>query len=185
MQGQPHLPFTVLCADFQQLEPVGSGGLCHEFCQRMLTVELDTVYRTSDPGHLLLQRRISDTQPTRGLLRQYFEGRHWQRQSMEWCAARGMEVAQELQSTFTWQTATNAGAEEICRAALRHHGISDAALARGFVCDPQTKSTLRILARPGIIIRLSRNLDKHGGFVNGALAEVVCSLRGMRSLLPS
>ncbi len=49
---------------------------------------------------------------------------------------------------------------------------------RGFLCDPATKSTLRILARPGVIVRLSRNLDKQRGFVNGALAEVWESLRG-------
>ena len=65
-----------------------------------------------------------------------------------------------------------------CRAALRHEGTVEAELASGFVCDPQSKSRLRILARPGIILRLSRNLDKQRGFVNGALAEVVASLRG-------
>ena len=79
---------------------------------------------------------------------------------------------------FTWLTVTNAGSEEVCRAALRHQGITEAELARGFVCDPQTKSRLRILARPGITLRLSRNIDKQRGFVNGALAEVVVSLRG-------
>ena len=89
-----------------------------------------------------------------------------------------MQMAREAQCVFTWLTTTNAGAEEISRAALRLQGIGEAELARGFVCDPQTKSTLRILARPGIILRLGRNLDKPRGFVNGALAEVVTSLRG-------
>ena len=79
---------------------------------------------------------------------------------------------------FTWLTVTNAGSEEVCRAALRHQGITEAELDTGFVCDPQTKSRLRILARPGIILRLSRNIDKQRGFVNGALAEVMVSLRG-------
>ena len=37
---------------------------------------------------------------------------------------------------------------------------------------------LRILARPGIILRLSRNLDKVRGFVNGAVCVVIESLRG-------
>ena len=79
---------------------------------------------------------------------------------------------------LTWLTATNAGAEEIWRAALRHQGISEADLAGGFVCDPQTKARLRILTRTGIILRLSRNLDKKCGVVNGALAEVVVSVQG-------
>ena len=178
VKEQPHLPYTVVVADFQQLPPVGSAGLCQQFCQRMQTVELDTVYRSSDPEHLLFQRRICEKQPTRELLQEYFEGRHWQHKPLEWCVARGMQMAREAQCVFTWLTTTNAGAEEISRAALRLQGIGEAELARGFVCDPQTKSTLRILARPGIILRLSRNLDKQRGFVNGALAEVVVSLRG-------
>ena len=61
----------------------------------------------------------------------------------------------------------------------RHRlGITEAELATGYLCDPNTKSELRILARPGLLIRLRRNFDKQRGFVNGALAEVVVSLRG-------
>ena len=89
-----------------------------------------------------------------------------------------MDMAREARCMFTWLTVTNAGSEEVCRAALRYQGITEEELSRGFVCDPQTKSRLRILARPGIILRLSRNIDKQRGFVNGALAEVVVSLRG-------
>ena len=144
----------------------------------MQTVELDTVYRTSDPAHLLFQSRICERQPPKELLREYFHGRHWASDSLESCVAEGMRKAKERGCTFTWLTATNAGSEEVCRAALQLKGIREADLAEGFVCDPQTKSSLRILARPGIILRLSRNLDKTRGFVNGALAEVVASLRG-------
>ena len=144
----------------------------------MQSVELNTVYRTTDPEHLLFQCRICEKQPSREVLREYFQGRHWQQQSLEWCVAKGMEMAKKERCTFTWLTATNAGAEEVCRAALRHEGIVEAELASGFICDPQSKSRLRILARPRIILRLSRNLDKQRGFVNGALAEVVVSLRG-------
>ena len=57
-------------------------------------------------------------------------------------------------------------------------GIDDAALSEGYLCDPATKSDLRILAKPGLLLRLTRNLDKSRGFVNGALAEVCESLRG-------
>ena len=57
-------------------------------------------------------------------------------------------------------------------------GISDEDLAEGYLCDPSTKSILRILAREGIVIRLSRNLDKQRGFVTGAVATVCESLRG-------
>ena len=36
-----------------QLQPIVSGGLCRQFCDKMQTVVLDTVYRSSDEEHLL------------------------------------------------------------------------------------------------------------------------------------
>ena len=63
-------------------------------------------------------------------------------------------------------------------AALENMGITEEDLIDGARCDPQTKSQLNILARPGIILRLSRNLDKMRGFVNGAVCVVMESLRG-------
>ena len=45
-------------------------------------------------------------------------------------------------------------------------------------CDPASKSDLRVLARPGIEVRLTRNFDKVRGFVNGAVGTVVESLQG-------
>ena len=88
IQEQPHAPYTVLCADFQQLQPVGPGGLCEQFCRRMETVELDTIYRSTDAEHLLFQRRTCETQPMKGVLREYFKGRHWEPQSLDWCVRR-------------------------------------------------------------------------------------------------
>ena len=79
---------------------------------------------------------------------------------------------------FTWLTATNRGTHEVCEAALRVLEVSEEELAGGFKCDPTSKSTLRIVAKPGILLRLTRNFDKTRGFVNSAVAEVVESLRG-------
>ena len=45
-------------------------------------------------------------------------------------------------------------------------------LHQGYPCDPSSKSKLRIVAKKGVLLRLTRNQDKHRGFVNGALAEV-------------
>ena len=61
------------------------------------------------------------------------------------------------------------GFAEVCKAALKLIGITDADLAKGYYCDPNTKSDLGIVARPGIVIRLSRYFDKQLGFVNGVL----------------
>ena len=75
-------------------------------------------------------------------------------------------------------TSTNRGASAVCRAALAHKGISDDDLLAGYQGDPASKSKLRILCRPGLLYRLTRNLDKRRGFVNGALAVCVESLKG-------
>ena len=47
-----------------------------------------------------------------------------------------------------------------------------------FAIQPPSKSELKIFARPGIVVRLTRNLDKQRGFVNGATAVVQYSLAG-------
>ena len=174
---QPHKPYTVVVADFQQLQPVSGGGLCWEHCQAMQRVELQTVYRSRDEEHLLFLNRIRSVQPTRALLREYFAERHWSGSLTAW-VGEGMRIVRESGRPFLWFTATNAGAAEVSRAALRYLGISDEELEEGYLCDPTSKSGLRILARRGIVVRLTRNLDKQRGFVNGAVGEVLESLHG-------
>jgi hypothetical protein len=176
---QPHRPFAGVVADFSQLPPVTSGGVCQTFCESMTNfVELKTIFRSEDPAHLLFLNRIRANQPRKKILKEYFEDRHWQDLTLEECVAIGMEMAEETNDGFTWLTATNAGAGEVCEAALHNLGITAEDIRSGFLCDTTTKSTLRILAVEGIIIRLSRNLDKGRGFVNGALARIEYPLRG-------
>ena len=62
---QPHLPYVMAVADFQQLQPVSSGGLCQKMLASWPCIELDTICRTSDPRHLLFPNRIRERQPTR------------------------------------------------------------------------------------------------------------------------
>ena len=144
----------------------------------MHTIELKTVYRSKDEQHLLFLNRIREKQPEKSLLTEYFEGRHWRHQDLESCVSFGMGLAKKSDQPFYWLTCANSGASDVCQAALSVLGISEEELLLGYFCDPSTKSTLRILARPGILIRLSRNMDKQRGFVNGALAYVVESLQG-------
>ena len=61
---------------------------------------------------------------------------------------------------------------------MNNLGIEESELEDGYLCDTASKSELRILARPGIVVRLTRNLDKQRGFVNGATGVVEYSLRG-------
>ena len=49
---QPHLPYCATVADFQQLQPVVSGGAGQHMCEQMVTVTLDTVYRASDEANV-------------------------------------------------------------------------------------------------------------------------------------
>ena len=114
------------------------------------------------------------------MLEEYFEGRHWRGGLPEDAVCRVDALEQSTGQVFTWLTRTNAGAAEVCRAALAVAGIGEEDLSGGYLCDPESKSPLRILARPGIKIRLTRNLDKQRGFVNGATGIVRESLCGNR-----
>ena len=184
VKEQPHSPYVVTVADFKQLQPVvsgkdGKGSLCQKFCEKMQKVELKTVYRTADEQHLVFLNRIRETQPDKAMLHEYFASRHWRHRFLEDCVRIGMQLEEDAGGhPFTWLTVTNAGAAEVSQAALRMKGIEEDDLRAGSLCDPATKSDLRILARPGVLLRLSRNLDKSRGFVNGALAEVCESLDG-------
>ena len=165
------MPFVIVVADFQQLQPVVSGGMCRTMCESLKQqVELKTVYRSRDEEHLLFLNRIRERQPTRATLKEYFGERHWAKYSLDECVAYGMQLQEESKEPFAWLTCTNRGAAEVSSAALRVKGVSKEELDKGYLCDPTTKSDLRILARPGILIRLSRNFDKQRGFVNGAYA---------------
>ena len=143
----------------------------------MQTVKLETVFRSTDNDHLVFLNRIREKQPDRATLEEYFAGRRW-RDSLVECVQRGIEIAEASGKPFQWLTSTNKGASDVCEAALANMGIGAEALAGGYECDPNSKSTLRILARPGIMLRLTRNFDKQRGFVNGAVCHVVESLRG-------
>jgi hypothetical protein len=181
VREQPHLPYTVVVADFKQLQPVSDGGKCQHICETARNFDrviLDTVYRSSDEEHLLFLNRIRVEQPSKPVLREYFRGRHWATESLEKCVAEGMRQEKSKGTLFTWLTCTNAGASEVCRAALNNLGIQESELEDGYLCDTASKSELNILARPGIVVRLTRNLDKQRGFVNGATGVVQYSLRG-------
>ena len=125
VKEQPHLPYVAVVADFQQLQAVVSGGLCQKFCEKMQSVELKTVYRSVDEQHLIFLNRIREKQPDRAMLEEYFADRHWRRKPMEECVRIGMGKAEETGIPFTWLTVTNAGASEVCEAALQVQGIDD------------------------------------------------------------
>ena len=132
IKEQPHSPFVGIVADFQQLQPMVAGGHCQLFCNRMPYVELETVYRTSDERQLLFLSRIRVQQPCRSDLMEYYAGRHWTTaESLISCVARGMAIGIERNMRFHWLCTTKDGASQVCLAALRLRGITDADLASG------------------------------------------------------
>ena len=177
IQEQPHRPFTTIVADMQQLQPLVSGVFVRSLVSSLQSVSLETVYRSKDATHLEFLHRIRFKQPTRPLLDEYFAGRIW-RGSLEAAVGRSMDISRSAARPFIWLCSTNRGAAEVCGAAVRNVGITDAELKNGFLPDPTSKSNLRIVARPGVLVRLTRNEDKDKGFVNGAIGEVCESLRG-------
>ena len=76
---------------------------------------------------------------------------------------------------FCWLCVTNAGADSVNRAALSLLGVTDEQLSVGFPGDPKVQAG-PIFVKEGLFLRLTRNLDKPRGFVNGALGEVVHKL---------
>lgn len=113
LQEQPHSPYCVVIADFQQLQPVSGGNLCKRFCERMPFVELKTVYRTTDDDHKLFQNRIRECQPSKIELVDFFADRHWSGISLREAVARGQELARQQNCVFTWLTATNRGSNQV------------------------------------------------------------------------
>ena len=138
----------------------------------MPRVTLNTVYRTDDPDHLLFLNRIRCEQPQKSVVRQYFDERHWNGYSLDTSVEYGMQLAAKTGKHFAWLTCTNRGAAEVCEAALRVLSVTQEQLDWGYPCDPTSKSRLRIVAKRGVLLRLTRNFDKSRGFVNGALARV-------------
>lgn len=113
------------------------------------------------------------------VLEEYFGERHWCGMTLKAAVEEGMRLGEVHGKVFTWLTTTNAGSSDVCRAALGLMGIGEAELADGYLCDPTSKSTLRILARPGIVVRLTRYVGKQSGFVNRAVGNVCETLDGI------
>ena len=87
----------------------------------------------------------------------------------------GLSKAQEVGELFCWLCVTNAGAERINRCALGLLGVTEEQLAMGYRGDPKAGAG-NIFAKPGLCLRLTRNLDKERGFVNGAIGVITTVL---------
>jgi hypothetical protein len=196
IQELPQRPVFVVAADFAQLEAIDRNDLVRLVCGKFATqFELTTVHRSQDlgcgvsgalvccvgcsvqdPKHLEFVSAIRHSQPSREQIHEYFEEpvARWLRQKLRKCVEFGMEAQERHRQPFVWICNTNKGVAKVSRAALRHIGIElEDIEADGYLGDPSVKGMLRILPRVGVWLRLTRNLDKARGFVNGALGQVV------------
>ena len=177
----PKRPIFVVAGDFAQLEAVDRNVLVQTACGMFASqFELTTVHRSKDPKHLAFVSAIRASQPSRELIKDYFDfGKESSRfltsdRSLDEWVEFGMQQ-QELHGghPFVWICNTNKGVAKVSLAALRNLGIQAEEIEReGFPGDPHVKAHLPILPRRGVWIRLTRNLDKARGFVNGALGRV-------------
>jgi hypothetical protein len=170
----PQMPYVVVAADFQQLNPVTGGRAMRLATSKYPTVTLDTMYRSDDEPHLDFLRAIRTKQPAKKYLYEYFEGRMLP-DSLKEAVAYGLRLGQTQRKIFFWLCVTNPGADEVNRAALSLLGITEEQLSTGFPGDPKVHAG-PIYVKEGLFLRLSRNLDKPRGFVNGAIGLVVHKL---------
>ena len=169
-QELPQKPIVCLAADFRQLHPIEGGDLMFRMCSGFRQIVLQTVYRTNDDELLRFLSKVRTTQPPKSDVATFFEGRHFTGTLHE--AVRfGLRMAEEKETTFSWLCVTNKGADSINRAALAVLGYSQEDLKGGYPGDPKIDGA-PFVARVGTSCRLTRNLDKRRGFVNGALGSV-------------
>ena len=72
---------------------------------------------------------------------------------------------------FIWLCVTNKGANLVNEMALKNAGVTDEERHYGYNGDPNANAG-KLFIKEGLRVRLTRNLDKSRGFVNGAMATV-------------
>ena len=169
----PQRPYVVIAADYQQLRPVGGGIMLKELCARLRTIRLRTIHRTRDADLLAFLQLVRLYQPLKSIVEDFFRGRILEGDLCQAVARTLSWMSAQQGRVFVWLCVTNAGADRVNRAVLAHLGLDP---MDGFRGDPKVGSG-RVVVRTGLYVRLTRNLDKDRGFVNGAIGviEVVLS----------
>ena len=169
----PQKPFVAIGADFRQLRPVGGGTLMKDLCDRLRTIKLRTIHRTRDAALLEFLQLIRLHQPLKSIVEEFFRGRILSGDLRDAVARTLAWMTAVPGRVFVWLCVTNAGADKVNAAVLAHLGLDPAAGVPG---DPKVGAG-GIVVRAGLYVRLTRNLDKDRGFVNGAIGviEVVLS----------
>ncbi|OLP86649.1 Ubiquitin carboxyl-terminal hydrolase 26 [Symbiodinium microadriaticum] len=179
-------PFVVFVGDFQQLQPIlGAHQLQIDLERQAAAAQLPTIElqphagaRSTDPVMLNFLNEVRIGQPSRATLQRFFVGRIFSKDPAV-AARQARAFEEETRQQFTFLTVTNRGAYSMNMKCLRLD-FPDVAAAldagRGYPADASSGQE-RILVEVGMRLRLTRNMDKDRGFVNGNLGTVVTKLR--------
>ena len=171
-------PFVVFVGDFQQLQPIHGVHALRQDLNRVQAagglqqVELQqhAAARSTDPNMLAFLAHARVHQPSRNCLETFFAGRCFSR-DLDTAVQQALRLERQTGRAFTFLTVTNRGAQELNLARLRAE-FPEAAQQitswspRCVQGDPNAEGEAMFL-QPGRRVRLTRNLDKDRGFVNG------------------
>ena len=179
----PQKPLVVFVGDLKQLQPIRGG----QFMRTLLTgrglstvvMEQHKFARTQDSSLLEFLHTIRTSQPTRSYVRNFF-GDHYLGLNLAMAVRKCLSLRTREQTPVTWLTCIGKGALAVNYEYLRQlgHGTADeiAQQPDAYPCDIDY-GTKHMIVRPGMWLRLTRNLDKKRGFCNGAMGQVVDLLR--------
>ena len=175
-----HKPFMVLAGDFSQLQPVStnkkadSKTTLHEFTEKIGSITLlqHEYARSKDPILMDFLTAVRKEQPSRRDIKLFFGARHL-KSSFDKAIAFSTRLEERTNKPVLWLTVTNAGAAKVNNAVLeRLYGFGEGYLeTNGYPGDTKAGAN-RVVVKVGMRLRLTRNLDKDRGFVNGALGTV-------------
>ena len=175
-------PYVVFVGDFQQLQPVHGEHILHQDLQReeaagqLRRIELQqhAAARSNDPEMLAFLAWARVHQPSRNCLENFFHGRRLSRDKDE-AVQQAMRIERSSGKQFTFLTVTNRGAQSLNLAHLRAEFAAAADRIENMhqcvVGDPTAEAGLLVL-QEGMRVRLTRNLDKDRGFVNGNVGVI-------------
>ena len=175
-------PYLVFVGDFQQLQPVHGEHVLNQDLQReqaagrLQRIELQQheAARSNDPEMLAFLAWARVHQPSRNCLENFFHGRRLSRDK-DAAVQQALRIERATGKQFTFLTVTNRGAQALNLARLRAEFPEAAEKIENMrdcvVGDPSAEAGLLVL-QEGMRVRLTRNLDKDRGFVNGNVGVI-------------
>ena len=174
-------PFIIFVGDFQQLQPIAGGPQLEADLEEqiqqgsVLAVELRQHQgaRSVDPIMLDFLQHCRLQQPSRAEVQHFFHDRVWPADIQD-AVAKAKHIEGETEN-FTFLTVTNRGAKTVNMACLARDYPAEALRLQQGAGIPADSDN--IIVSPGMRLRLTHNVDKDRGFVNGASGKVQSVLR--------